>query len=571
METSNNTTEEYLRMDLTKSDLFLEILSFLEGVSQFLGNDFFDAASLSDEDKTKLGEQRRSLHSKSNYLWKLFNMSINDENMATNYPYLNMDRNKKHVKLEGECVEQTYDYCSFETNFEEVKKLECPYMTLGVTEVIKKGVTIEGELVQIERRSFFGKPKTMFVILIERWLLIYGSKTDKRPIQWIFIKRCERIAEANHTNAFRIFPITDEKPSEFQCSTQKQANEWIFAIESVLKSKRTSHGYVNVNKTVNIRKLPTPPAVTYRKSNKSDDIYEEPDLVTVRKSTISQVNVEGEAAKDGIEINEVSKEELTYDNVDHHSEPVIPDMPHIPVKLGSFKAIPVIVCPNYDVPKNNRLVLVEDLGQGSSSDVKKSDVKTEEKEESPSKNSPRKSKDIPSASHSRSNSKNDSCSSSVVQNTEEIKEKLRQQGITLTPIKAHPASSKSSNKFSLSPTKDINRQTIKNWFKTKLNKAPSDKEKRKSTSDSILNSTDTTRAQKSLSNDPSFPQKPSITTKTANNNNGSKVNMIIHQLEANGHLKHLLTKTKVQRRHTIVDDSYELVSSSQTSSSKEMF
>lgn len=561
METRNSTTEEYLRMDLTKSDLFLEILSFLEGVNHFLAHDLFDATnSLSDEDKTKLGEQRRSLHMKSNYLWKLFNMSINDETLA--HPYLNMENSKKRVTYEQE---QTYDYCSFETDFDEVKTLECPYMTLGVTEVMTKTVTIEGDLVQIERRSFFGKPKTMYVILIERWMLIYGSKTDKRPTQWIFIKRFEKIPEANHANAFRIYPATEDKPSEFQCATQKQANDWISGIESALKSKRTSHGYVNVNTTVNTRKLPTPPAVTYRKSNKSDDIYEEPDLVNARKSVVSEINVV-EEVKEEVEVK-VIQEELTYDNVDHHSdavEPVIRDMPLIPVKLNTFKPAPVIVCPNYDVPKNNRLVLVEDKDNSSSNEVKKAEVKLDEKDS----NGTKKPKDLPSVSHSRSNSKNEPCSSSVVQNTEEIKEKLRQQGIILTPIKIQPHSSKSSNKFSLSPTKDINRQTIKNWFKTKLNKTSSDKEKRKSTSDTITNSTDTTRAHKCLSDDPS-PQKAQITTKTASNNNGSKVNMIIHQLEANGHLKHLLTKTKAHRRHTVVDDSYEFMSASQTT--KEIF
>lgn len=511
MESRDSSTSAYLRMDLAKSDLFLEILSFLEGVNQFLGNDFFAST---EDDKQKLGEQRKSLHAKSNYLWQLFNMSINEEHAS----YLNMGTNKKEEQ------DQTYDYCSFETDF-KVELKECPFLTMGATEMVTKGPKMEGELIQIERRSFFGKPKSMYVILIEKWMLIYPSKADKKPIQCIYIKRVERIPEQKHSNAFKIHPASDEKASDFQCSTPKQANDWIKSIEDVIKVK--NHGYVNVNSSVSTRKLPTPP-VRHRKSNKSDDIYEEPDLVNARKSTVSQIAIEMEKVVEKVEIPEIKREELTYDNVDHGSGPskepeIIKDMPHIPVKLNSFKPVSPI-CPNYDVPRNNRLVCVE-------------------KPEEPKKI------ELPSPSHSRSNSKNDSCS--VVQNTEEIKEKLRQQGIILTPIKTHPASSKS--KFSLSPTKDI-----KNWFKTKMNKADT-KEKRKSASETLMHSTNVVQ-------DELLP-KPLLTK--VNNNNGSKVNMIIHQLEANGHLKHLLTKTKVQRRHTVVDDSYEFVSSS--SQSKEVF
>lgn len=525
----SNISDDYLRMDLTKNDLFLEILSFLEGVSQFLGNDFFDASSLSDEDKTKLGEQRRALHIKSNYLWKLFNMSVLEDKNS----YLNMEKRNSH-KVDA-TTDQTYDYCSFETEIRESE--EFPYTDLSTEEIISKA-TFQGELVQVGRRSFFGKPKTMFVILVDRWLLIYGSKGEKRPIQHIFVKKCERLPEDKHSNGFKVFSQKDEKSSEFQCSSEKQANEWVTAIENAIKLKRTSHGYVNVNKSVNIRKLPTPPAITYRKSNKSDDIYEEPDVLNVRKSAIEK--------QEKLEKKE-EQEELTYDNVDHSISTIMLDMPHIPVKLGSFKGT---VCPNYDVPKNNRLVVVENVKRTSTIEEK-----TSEADANFIKN-PRKS---PQASTSRINVKN--VTSSSVQNTEEIKEKLRQQGIILTPIKTHPvSSSKSTSKFSLSsPTKDLNKQTIKNWFKIKKRKSVSESNSEKSEETTII--------QKS----------PQITAKTVNNNSGSKVNMIIHQLEANGHLKHLLTKskdsTKIQRRHTIVDDSYDFVSTTSHASKicKEIF
>lgn len=558
-----NNSEEYLQMDLSKSDLFLEILSFLEGVSKFLEYDLLDTGSLSDEEKTKLNTDRRSLQCKSSYLWKVFNLSM--QGTSEQHSYLNMEKTGNKTIIEDRHEEQ-YDYCAFETRSEHEQSLDCPYSKLSTTDAFKKNPAIEGDLIQMDRRSFFGKPKMTYVILLDKWLLTYSSRNEKRPLQCILCKTCDKLSDEEHTNAFKIVSQINEKPFVFQATTKKETDDWITGIECSLKPKRVSHGYVNVDSSKN-RRLPTPPGSAFRKSNKSDDIYEEPDLVNNRKSVLPEIDHEIDKKMD--ETKQIVNES-TYDNVDHCESPAVPKQcsPELPVKMRTFGG--PIVCPNYDVPKNNRLVLVEDKpstsgqveskilskevtfkdlssnnNQNVSDEVKNNtqQIEKQEKEQTTTIKLEKvsSSKPIPKKELS-----------SVVQNTEEIKAKLEQQGIILTPILAHPSTSPTkTSKFLLLPSKDI-----KNWFRTKLNRSP-DKEKRKSTPDteSILKASNTSKAKRSLSNDAAISTKPSIISKSS----GSKVNMIIHQLEANGHLQHLLTKSKLHRRHTIVDDSYEFV------------
>lgn len=280
-------------MDLNKSELFCELLSFFEKITRYL-----------EQEEPENDLERKELYEKSCDLLKVFNLS-SQEVVTEEHAYLNMN-----IKAPAKEPEQLYDYCAFEST-DVVDSKVCPYSKLSPADLTAENPAIVAAVIQLDRKSLFGKPKPVHAALIGRWLLIYLSQNDKKPTQVVHVSKYEAADE-------KLSLLSNKgKGVKFQLSTA-QIQEWTAVLEKCLQPTKDRHSYVNV---VDKRKLPTPPESTFRpKSSKSDDIYEEPDLLN-RQST---------------------KSSELYKNVD--SPPALPE------KRGQRSSLDC----EYDVPRNNK-------------------------------------------------------------------------------------------------------------------------------------------------------------------------------------------------------------------------
>lgn len=443
-------------MDVNKSELFVELFSFFQDINKFLHN----LKNNESENVEKLDE----LYEKSDYLLKVFTLSSSQEVTGDhNHAYLNMTVVKKSDQL----GEEIYDYCAVdaldssggEGGGRDTSKTDvgsdvskvCPYARLSRSNLeAEQPSIVDDAIIQLDRRSLFGKPKSVHAALIGRWFLIYLTATDQKPTQIIHVTKYETIVDK-----LMITILNNKgKAYKFQMGSKLKFEEWISVIEKNLQPSRDRHSYVNV---VDKRKLPTPPQSTFRpKSSKSDDIYEEPDLLNHDKSLYKNL-------------------ELSNESSDEPKEP-----PALPEKRGQRDSLEF----TYDVPRNNR------------------PVEPSSPQSTPTKTPP--------------------LNPSPVKNSEEIRQKILQQGITLNPITPPESPIRS-------PSKDFSRQSIRMWFRTKLNNTKKEEKLKSTTSSSAA--------------------EVAAASMTVGGAKMGRVNAIIQQLETS---KHFLKK-----RHTMYDDSYE--------------
>lgn len=533
-------------------EIFHEILTFLEKINNFLNLDLF-GEELTDDLRSKWEYERKELSEKSQFMLKLFNLARQEGN------YVNMDSNNgvkntrtsqiinKDDNDDNAEQEFEYTYCDFRDDNAAATSTElpidsgqtCPYKSLTFPSLPTVKLVLHGELLINEKRLFHKtKLKTVHAVLIDNWLVMYGND-NKKPLDCVKVVEFKRLSNSD-VNTFVVSSSATgttkrTKEHEFHVATENEIENWMKALSEVTKRFNSRHSYVNVAKTN--RELPGIPDLelgNVRKSAKSDDIYEEP-----------------------AEMSDCERnfDEAVYDVVDNTIPP--PVLPEKKLSMQTFKAPPPpskINISDYDVPKNNKPVspststasktsntstpkktsetFKSSYEEGSTSkrvttamevktielklcETKETEIKESkpirrrlflEKSTEPPKHPPMEVKEI----------------SNPVQNHNEIKEKLLQKGIQLTPIKVSPE--KPFHKTS--PIKDFNRQTIKSWFSTKWSKI-----ERKPGGESSKDLND-------------------LSPKDTN-----KVNLIIHQMEVNKHLEQVL---KIRnKRNTIACDENE--------------
>uniref|UniRef100_A0A182VWQ9 PH domain-containing protein n=1 Tax=Anopheles minimus TaxID=112268 RepID=A0A182VWQ9_9DIPT len=168
---------------------------------------------------------------------------------------------------------------------------QCPFGGLPASHLRLQQSPKHGTLFKLEKRLFFDQFKKYYVGLIGKWLLVYNSHNDLKPLQTIFIKSIKLDLnlneQINEKHLFQIITHTDTKV-HFLSPSFQDLNEWIVAIENNL-IERVERGAEEGSAVLQVsRKLPLPPCPTARTdndetdlhspSNVEDGIYEEPSL-----------------------------------------------------------------------------------------------------------------------------------------------------------------------------------------------------------------------------------------------------------------------------------------------------
>lgn len=288
-----------------------------------------------------------------------------------------------------------------------------------------------------------------------------------KPTSCIHLFGCtvsEYVTESKKREFTFQITIDGHKKFIFQAGSLIERTEWIQVVEEC-SVRDEDFDLIKTGILSNLRELPTIPTDFYeneRKSNRSeinDGIYEEPSAV-----------ISG-SFKD--EFNEADD---TYDNVSNCGR--TDATPNLPIKLG--KQIEKF---DYDIPKNNSLVLVEENYEVISNDLQKVD---------------------------------------------DVKIKMSSQLFQIKNEKTLPIE-QVDKKCKSNPTTPTNRKHVKSWFFNRISKSSEKTTKPTKANETVVRK----KIMKESSIKETENLKPFISSKISAK--GGKVNMIISQLEANGH------------------------------------
>lgn len=458
--------------------------------------------------------------------------------------------------------------------------IECPYMDLPAGHMSIHKSTKYGQLQRIEKRLFFDQSKKCYCGILSDWLLCYADgPTSNRPSISLYLKmpgiEIEHFGEGKRRDVcFQVSTGDPNKKFVFQAVNEIDAKEWIHAIEAAIrgdigagKPSRNSAG----------RKLPTPPVMkkmtflsTFQKGrdNKpasnamttsvtsSDCIYEEPSPVY----QVQQVpNGEG---------------------VNQGNPPILPLKQNSPLALAQRFEYDVPKCPpqplkcqNQEINlinpyDNERETATETLQDSQPPSLNlnfttppKVALKLEEKLDFQAK-----VKDVHSKLSSQlSNGPNlkkplKKTYSSASSHTDGESLIMSTSPVT-SPTAAELKKQKKSTTPQNSPQKSNDKgSATKNWFLNRLNKTTSSTRSngsitsassnapakcKLSEKENLLNLSDNCdgydNSDSNVSSNPASPILKSSIGATPPTNGRGKVNMIINQLEASGHLASMFT------------------------------
>lgn len=378
--------------------------------------------------------------------------------------YIDLDLNHSTNKNENQ-----YDNCSEKNISIELPQpdITCPYSGLPAAHLNIKNPVKVGSLNRIERKIFFGQAKKLHAGILGKWLLLYTNPVDLKPTSCIHLFGCtvsEYVTESKKREFTFQITIDGHKKFIFQAGSLIERTEWIQVVEEC-SVRDEDFDLIKTGILSNLRELPTIPTDFYeneRKSNRSDindGIYEEPSAV-----------ISG-SFKD--EFNEADD---TYDNVSNCGR--TDATPNLPIKLG--KQIEKF---DYDIPKNNSLVLAEENYEVISNDLQKVD---------------------------------------------DVKIKISSQLFQIKNEKTLPIE-QVDKKCKSNPTTPTNRKHVKSWFFNRISKSSEKTTKPTKANETVVRK----KIMKESSIKETENLKPFISSKISAK--GGKVNMIISQLEANGH------------------------------------
>ncbi|XP_073847591.1 PH domain-containing protein blown fuse [Musca autumnalis] len=506
---------------------------------------------------------------------------------------------------EEDHLEETQKAITPESHF-SLPHMECPYMDLPAGHLAIHKSTKYGQLQRIEKRLFFDQSKKCYCGILNDWLLCYADgPTSNKPTITLYLKmpgiEIEHFGEGKRRDVcFQVSTSDPTKRFVFQAINEIDAKEWIHAIEAAIRSDIGTvigSNSVTVTRSASCRKLPTPPVMkkmtflsTFQKAAEvkqhsstnamstsqtaSDCIYEEPSPVY----NVHQKQVNGTGVPD------LPQKQNSPSALAERFEYDVPKCPPQPLK-GQCNDETQLINP-YD---NEVETVVTTPQKSPTSPVgnfitpPKINLKMEEK-----LNFQAKVKDVHSKLSSQLSNggpvalkkplkKTYSSGSSQMNDGESLIMSTSPPAGNSSPVAAELKKQKKSTTPQNSPQKTEKTSATKNWFLNRLNKTTSSTRSNSSTNstnssapskckqsekENLLNSSDTTdgydNSDSNLSSNPASPilksaASPTSIAASAPNGKG-KVNMLINQLEASGHLASMFSVDAVASFSSFCDN-----------------
>ncbi|KAM7342235.1 PH domain-containing protein blown fuse isoform 2-T3 [Cochliomyia hominivorax] len=470
-------------------------------------------------------------------------------------------------------VEETKKAITSDTKF-SLPNIDCPYMDLPAGHLaIKKSIKY-GQLMRIEKRLFFDQSKKYYCGILNDWLLCYADgPTSNKPTISLYLKipsiEIEHFGEGKRRDVcFQITTCDPNKRFVFQAINEIDAKEWIHAIESAIRNDLSA---ILEGKNSTPRKLPTPPVMkkmtflsTFQKGHEmqisissNDCIYEEP-------SPQQQYITEKRPELPLKQTNTITLEKFEYD---------IPKCPPQPLNQNVGNNVNLIN--PYEVrdniPEKSYLDSNFQISSSTLETPQKVCIKTEENLDFQAK-----VKDV----HSKLTSQLTSGPKKSLKKTLFLSSQSEGEPLSssnsMLPSPISPVSSSIDLKKQYktppnSPPKICTNEKssfAKHWFLNRLNKTTSSNRSNSSSpskspskskhseKENLLNTSSDVCdfSYAPISNLSNNPVSPILKNSSPNTSGTSKVNMIINQLEASGHLASMFSVDAVASFNSFCDN-----------------
>ncbi|CRL06761.1 CLUMA_CG019631, isoform A, partial [Clunio marinus] len=500
-------------MNLKRLESYNKIQEFLEDIYMYLNNNNSTTQSHDEIEHQKLNEKRKELIDNCKHIRSIFEAEFHPHDDVDSSSYLDMNgagmnRNRhRQMIVDGNKNESTkedyinmsekikaenaYDIYETTSSLEQQKNNDkCPYTGLPAAHLKIMNSTQVGLLIRIEKRLFLTQTKDFYVGILEKWILLYPSKAnDMKPSECFYPTKIENDKGENQFNV-----VTNVgKRFHFQAANAEEFHDWMKNIQKIIEDGETSTVRDSPSSQLSFRKLPSPPL----HDNESDeDEYESRGEEEIHDCRSSSENYYGFNRSSNQTV--INTDERLYEvpSASTRCEEIKNDEekpPMLPIKTGKRVEDDVVHC--YDVPKSRK----------------------------------------PFSEHSLSSSPSPEPSGTVnMETSDKSRTKVSEMTAILSTINlVSPEEKRKSTHVSKKiQTPDKNEtekrmSPMKTWFSKQIN-----------------------RSKKRLSRREKTPEVvDDITTPVK----GSKVNMIINQLEKNGQLK-VLSKSLKNRKSLISND-----------------
>lgn len=261
---------------------------------------------------------------------------------------------EEYIEMNHRKSENAYNIYEAAGNIEELDSEKCPYTGLPAVHLKLMCSPIAGLLTKIEKKLFFAQSKDFYAGILDKWILLYPSKSnDMKPSEFFYPKTIEILKGDNHQ-----FAITSntEKRYHFQAPNSEEFYEWVVNINRIIDDLTTEKCRESqIPQLLMTRKLPSLPQVNKKETesyytfgntpqsiNSNDErLYEEP---CSSSSTMKDDEIDKCVGGDRGSIMNEAKEE--------NEKP-----PELPIKTGKKN---IIKCDSsvhsYDTPTSNKIV-----------------------------------------------------------------------------------------------------------------------------------------------------------------------------------------------------------------------
>lgn len=366
---------------------------------------------------------------------------------------------------------------------------KCPYTGLPAAHLKIMNSTQAGLLTRIEKKLFFAQTKDFYAGILEKWILLYPSKSnDMKPSECFFPKSVE---SEKGDNQFSV--VTNSgKRLHFQVPNSEEFSEWMKNIRKIIDDNENCQLRESQSSQLSFRKLPSPPLgeETLDSGSSSENYYG-----FNRCSNQTVINTGEILYEEPCSANR-KVEEIEKSDVETTVDPEAP--PSLPAKTG--KKTKKISVDGYDVPRPTKSVIECDEASNEAISV------------SPTP-SPEPSDQIINETPEKSRTKISEMTA-MLSSINLVSPEEKRRSAHIPKAKKIPTADKSETdkgEKRVSP--------MKSWFTKHINKKKS--VKREMT-----------------------PEVEEMEDEAVSSVKGSKVNMIINQLEKNGQLKVLSKSLK---------------------------
>lgn len=220
----------------------------------------------------------------------------------------------------------------------EVDTEKCPFTGLPAVHLKLMCSPIAGLLTRIERKLFFAQSKDFYAGILDKWILLYPSKSnDMKPSDYFYPKGIEMAKGDNHQ-----FTVTSnaDKRYHFQAPNSEEFYEWVVNINRIIDELTTGKVRESQMPQLLTRKLPSLPHVNVVDVEKKDESYYTPQSINS------------------------SNEERLYEEPCMNDEIDSCKPPELPIKTG--KKVNSDELHSYDTPKSNKAVNEDEKSQEDS-------------------------------------------------------------------------------------------------------------------------------------------------------------------------------------------------------------